>query len=357
MKARVGEVPSANRGLKSPTRQQSMEAADDESALCIDFLTFSGDVVCTLRNLDLSPAYVAYLERLWEAGENPEQVAEALANAFFSDAPNIRVDGELRGFRNFYQHHIRLFHGDQQVGFVALGGERQRGTFCIELTGAGCAHVEVWAQLRAKLESAGCKLTRVDLAFDDFKGEHDLSHCERLHAEGAFTTNGRPPALGHQGWSDNSGHTLYVGKNIGNQQLCVYEKGKQLGDPESPWVRWEARFGSKYRTIPFDVLTAPAEYFVGHFPALDFIRAIGRRMATHIKRTAARFTSSMRWCRHQYGSLLYALFQSFPDRREFGVVCESLIRNKLPKWASETPQPAIARHAAVHLRFAELTGV
>lgn len=354
---RASVVPTANRGLKSSMRRDVEEVQDAESALCIDFLTFSGDVVCTLRNLGLRQSECALLETAHETGEGIEQVALVLADAFLGDVGGIQVDRELRGFRNFYAHHVRLLAGDQQVGFIALGGERQRGTFCIELTGAGCAHVKVWAELRAKLESAGCRLTRVDVAFDDFRGTHDLAHCQQLYNEGAFITNGRPPALGYQGWSDDSGRTLYVGKNAGNQQLCVYEKGKQLGDATSPWVRWEARFGAKYRDIPHDILTDPVAYYAGHYPALDFIRAIGRRMVTHVKRTAARLASSMRWAKHQYGGLLTVLFRAFPDRREFGIVCESLVKNKLPKWASETPQAAITRHVAVHLHFAELSGV
>lgn len=349
------QVPTANRGLK--VSQLAEEAATAESSLCIDFLTFSGDVVCTLRNLGLPQSDQAFLEEAHETGDGIDQVAFSLAHAFFGGIVGIDVDKELRGFRNFYTHHVRLFSGDQQIGFVALGGERQRGTFCIELTGAGCAHIKAWAELRAKLESAGCRITRCDVAYDDFKGEHDLSHCEQLHADGAFTTRGRPPVLGRQGWSDQSGNTIYIGKNIGNQQLCVYEKGKQLGDPESPWVRWEARFGSKYRTIPMDILTAPADFFLGHFPALDFIRATARRMVTHVKRAASSLTRALHWCKHQYGGLLNLLAIKYPDPRDFGVVVESLTRKKIPGWASDFPHAAISRHAAVALRFAELRGV
>lgn len=345
---------SSNRYLK--VDQTAASAATAESSLCIDFLTFTGDVVCTLRNLGLRTSDLHALESAFESGEGIEQVAFALADHFL-DGTGIEVERELRGFRNFYAHHVRLMVGDLFVGFVALGGERQRGTFCLELTGAGCAHVMGWAQLRAKLESAGCKLTRVDVAYDDFKGTHGLDHVERLHADGAFTTSGRPPVLGRQGWSDASGNTVYIGKNRGNQQLCVYEKGKQLGDPESPWVRWEARFGAKYRNIPYDVLTAPADYFLGHYPALDFIRAVARRMVTHVKRAAATLAKSLHWCKHQYGGLLNLLAIHHKDMRDFGVVVDTLRKPKLPGWCSDIPHAAIARHAAVALRFAELRGI
>ena len=38
------------------------------------------------------------------------------------------------------------------------------------------------------------------------------------------------------------GRTLYIGKRKNGKLLRVYEKGKQLGDPSSPWVRWRLSF-------------------------------------------------------------------------------------------------------------------
>lgn len=340
-------VPSANRGLKS-TAEQVVEVIETESALAIDFLTFTGDVVCVLRNIgrpDLADAY--------ERGQALDFCMSALYWHFLGDARPLLVDEEMRGFRNFYEHHRRIVIGDQVCGFIALGGERQRGTFCLELTGAGCAHVREWAQLRAKLESVGCRLTRVDVAFDDFKGRYPLSLCKKLHEEGAFTTNGRPPAFGTQGWDDDSGYTHYVGKNTGNQQLCVYEKGKQLGDKSSPWVRWEARFGSKYRDIAFDILERPGDFFLGHYPALSFIRAVADRMVTCIRRTASTFASSVRWLKHQYGALLNFLDSTADTDAQFRSRIRTLTKYKFPGWASDDPAVANSRHASAALYFAE----
>jgi phage replication initiation protein len=35
----------------------------------------------------------------------------------------------------------------------------------------------------------------------------------------------------------------------------IYEKGKQLGQPTNPWVRWEVELHSIDRHIPWEVLT------------------------------------------------------------------------------------------------------
>lgn len=350
VKGGAGQVPTANRGLKVSGRQIAAEAAEQKTALGIDFLTVTADAICTIRNTAQTPHVLAVLESIIATGQNLETLALYLFDYFFEGVTGITCETELRGFRNFYTHHVRLIgDGGAQVGFIALGGERQRGTYCIEVTGAGCAHVKAWDSLKRKLESAGGRITRVDVAHDDFDGVHDLALCRALHAAGEFTTNGRPPAFGEQGFDDDSGRTVYVGKNIGNQQLCVYEKGKQLGDKNSRWVRWEARFGCKYRDIPLDVLTAPAEFMRGHFPALHFVEAIGRRMATHVKRAASSMVKAMHWCRHQYGGLLNLLSVQIRDRRDFAAVVETLSRPKLPKWASEIPHAAQSRAAAVHL--------
>ncbi len=49
--------------------------------------------------------------------------------------------------------------------------------------------------------------------------------------------------------------------------MRIYEKGKQLGDPESPWVRWELELHNTDREIPFDVLLQPGRYVAGAYPA------------------------------------------------------------------------------------------
>lgn len=333
-------VPSCNTGLKSSKGAAPQEQGE---AVCIDFLALSADAVCFLRNA--LPEQAPALERLLDRGELLDVWATAVLRHLFGDA--VHHDGEVRGFRHFYDHHLRLKAGEAECGWIAVGGARQRGTFAIQLTGAGCAHVREWAELAAKLQSAGATLTRVDIAYDDFAGVHDVAECRALHAAGAFTTNGRPPALGEQGWSDESGWTVYVGKNAGNQQLCVYEKGKQLGDSASPWVRWEGRWGSKYRSIPVEILTDPVAYFVGHFPALSWIQATAKRMRTHVERAAANLKKSMKWARHQYGGLLEVLRRNSPSRDSFAVIVETLTKPRLPRWARELPHGHVTRPESV----------
>ena len=55
----------------------------------------------------------------------------------------------------------------------------------------------------------------------------------------------------------------YLRKTENGKLMRIYEKGKQLGDATSPWVRWELELHNKSRVIPFDVLTAPGQYVAG----------------------------------------------------------------------------------------------
>lgn len=331
------EVPAANRGLKSP------QGPSDASVLAIvDFLTFTAPWTRMVEGFGAaSPSFRALAVQGDEIAQRA--VAEWLVDEAFPDS-GLRVDPERRGFRNFYDCHFRVYTPEgEQCGFVAMGGERQRGTICLELTGAGCAHVRAWAHVAAFLETMQARITRVDVAHDDFAGTKTLADALAWHAAGMFNSGGRPPAVNTQGWDDGSGKTVYIGKNTGNQQLCVYEKGRQQGardgDPQASWVRWEGRFGSKYRDIPVDVLTEPAAYLVGHFPALrGWLQAAAMRMRTSVERAAANLHSAVRHAKRQTGALLNLVKKHVPEADQFGDwIVQHVVRDRLPAWLAKNP--------------------
>ena len=55
--------------------------------------------------------------------------------------------------------------------------------------------------------------------------------------------------------------------------MRVYEKGKQLGDTSSPWVRWELELHNRDRIIPWDVLLEPGKYLAAAYPCMDWVSA------------------------------------------------------------------------------------
>jgi len=350
MSAAPALVPSANRGLKvlSPSLSQSLEIAH------IDFMTF------TFNFKMLAGQYGASIESVYnqlfaESESINEEVRERLIRLIFTHffdetADGIKLELQLGGFRNFYENHIKIItnYGDM-CGFIALGGSRQKGSVCIELTGLACTHVTAWGRLRGLVDDVKGKISRVDIAHDDYAGTYNLDDAVRWYERGDFTNGGRPPAIEHRGWNDDSGRTLYIGKNTGNQQLCVYEKGKQSGDPSSKWIRWEGRFGSKYREIPLEILENPAAYLLGHYPALFWIEAKASKMKTSMLKASATITSAMSHLKRQYGALLHLLSSHIQaDTHLLQLVFKSIQRDRLPRWALPTPESQQAFLEHIH---------
>ena len=178
-----------------------------------------------------------------------------------------------RGMLGF-ETSVKLFahHGSAQspMGCIAFGGESQRGRWLLQLTGTGCSFVKDWDGLSDLLESLQGKLTRVDLALDFLQGEHSVEEAVTLYQMGGFSGGGRVPSSRLDGdWLNvSAGRTLYVGKATNGKMLRVYEKGRQLGDPNSAWTRFEVQLGSRDRVLPFDCLTSRDAFFAGCYPAL-----------------------------------------------------------------------------------------
>jgi DNA relaxase NicK len=346
-------APSVNKGLKS------LAPSDRAEAAFIDFLTFtlSGDAVKALVP-DASSLHSGY-----DAQHEASQLVVAqilLAHLGLGDC--LVLNANRGGFRSFYDHHFKLHTPEGDVcGMIAFGGERQRFTTMVQLTGAGCAHVVAWAKVRERLESMRARITRVDVAHDDYAGDHSLADALKWHAQGLFTTNGRPPALQVVGWDDGSGKTVYIGKNADNQQLCVYEKGREQGardgDAQANWVRWEARFGSHYRDIPLDVLTSPVDYLVGHYPPLKYwIDAVCSRMRTARDRASSNLSHSIRWARRQYGSLLNLLVENLPEPEQLArFISRHVAKKTPPPWLKANPFGAFVIADAVEGRLEIVT--
>lgn len=179
-----------------------------------------------------------------------------------------------RGILGF-ERSIKLFahHGSLQssIGCIAYGGDSQMGRWLFQLTGVGCGFVRDWGGMADFLESLNAKLTRVDLAVDFLQGQHTVEEAVTLYQSGGFQLSGRAPSSRLDGdWIGISeGRSFYVGKSKNGKMLRVYEKGRQLGDPVSDWVRFEVQLGNRDRVIPFDVLTRRDAFFAGCYPALS----------------------------------------------------------------------------------------
>ena len=187
----------------------------------------------------------------------------------------------------------------------AFGG--QCGTAFLSLPGEGCALVKDWNSVSHLLEhELHGRITRWDGAVDDFKGEHSVDLAMKWYLSGYIHTRGNKPVMSQAGnWEepDGRGRTLYLGKRKNGKLLRVYEKGKQLGDPKSPWVRWEISLGKRGRQIPFDVLTNPRPFIAGAYSGLDWISEEASRIKTIQKTGEISYGHLVESARNSYGRL------------------------------------------------------
>lgn len=216
-------------------------------------------------------------------------------------------------------------------GLLAHGGESQRGSIHVELNATGCARVADWLKVMEWGEAHKATITRIDLAHDDLNGQTAsiATALQWLHA-GDFATNGRPPAAQLiDDLGSGKGKTLYVGNRV-NGKLCrVYEKGRQLGDPSSPWVRIEVEFRNKSRVIPWDTLTNPGHYLAGAYPCLAFLSATQEKIRTITKAVTVSLARAIHHAQQMTGKLVNVMMQ-FHSGDAFAVVNE-LKRDGIPR--------------------------
>jgi phage replication initiation protein len=227
-----------------------------------------------------------------------------------------------KGWNGYSQRH-NILHAktNANLGLVAHGGEFQRGSIHVELNAQACALIKDWQQLKDWAEANTAQITRIDLAHDDFEGKFITVDLGRAwHKEGKFNQNGRPAKgrfIDDLGTGD--GRTLYIGRRANGKLLRIYEKGKQLDDPDSPWVRVEVELRNKSRFIPWDALIHPGYYLAGAYPCLCYLSTRQEKIKTIAKATRISYGASVDHLR-QAGGKLINLMMEVNDGDAFAVV-------------------------------------
>ncbi len=161
-------------------------------------------------------------------------------------------------------------------GWIAHGGKAQAGTINIQLRPSACRQFGPLAPILAWAEQVQAKITRCDIAHDDFAGQRiNLAQARQWQQEGGYISNGRAPKvmeiINHD---ETVGNTFYVGRRENGKMLRIYDKGKEQGEASSPWVRCEVEFRAKDRHIPWDILSHPGKYLAGAYPCLAFLHTL-----------------------------------------------------------------------------------
>ncbi|HID9489542.1 TPA: replication initiation factor domain-containing protein [Stenotrophomonas maltophilia] len=337
-------LPSSNRGVSE------FRNADGTLTVGIDWFSASVDMFAVLNELAFRDGDSFEEVRNWidYSADNARVVALQMFCWFFAGL-GLELD-EVAGGGRFYLWRVKIINAEKKfVGMIELGGDNCRradGTYTarIELTGEGCksiaaarcGHAQRWLELRAKLESCGGRITRLDVCADDLMGKYPLRLAQKWYDEGEFDNRGqRPKAQLVDDYDSGDGKTLYVGGKKSEKQLRVYEKGRELGDKSSPWVRYEAQFrASNRKELPLDLLRDPAAYLLGAYPVLRFLRCISSRIDVTKAAAVATFKSACRHFKRQYGGFVNFVFRTCPDEEAAVAVFKSCTSPKLPKWAT-----------------------
>lgn len=218
------------------------------------------------------------------------------------------ITKQLPNGRNFYH---RAYEVGGTFGFLAIGG--QRGTVMVSISGQGLAAAMPWWEnrlhgwLTSLPEGKRAKLTRIDVAHDLYNGEYTVDKAYQDYSDGGASCNGRLPGCEHRGdWHKPSGagRTFYIAKRTNGKFARVYEKGKQLGDESSPWVRIEVEFKSVDRILPFDILLNPGQYLAGAYPMFEWIKSTQERIATIKKAVQTTYKGAVVTVKRQFGKVL-----------------------------------------------------
>lgn len=243
------------------------------------------------------------------------------------------------------------------LGWVGVSSEsdHMRGWWCFNLTGVACSLVRDWSLLvRDMVADYHGRITRVDLALDDLAGKHPIAEAEEAYRAGLFDAGGRPPkahTIKHLGpGAGADGDTFNVGKRSSGKMLRVYEKGKQLGDASSVWVRYEGELHNKDRVIPWEVLLLTAQYLRGMYPdALAWMRDFATPMYLEIIKEKGRIAleRAILGARRQVGRLVRYL-------RDKLDLLDSDIVAKLIAAGSNYPQRLFAPDGCLPLELNEI---
>ena len=210
-----------------------------------------------------------------------------------------------RGHLN-YEHSWEL--GDS-FGIFAYGGSSVGGTSFFSISSKGCTATKDWNAVYELLEEFKANITRLDLAHDDFLGIKNIQAAINFYDTGAFNNiHGRPPkAKLINDFDFGTGKTFYVGSRKNGKVLRVYEKGKQLGDPESPWVRWELELHNSSYNIPNIAIKLPGLYLAGSYTCLNWICEAQLYFESIQKTQKISFELLKKACRNSYGKLIWMM--------------------------------------------------
>ena len=260
---------------------------------------------------------------------NPDRAVEAVSRRLEVILGYGITSKRPRGL-NFYHESYVL---GKNWGFVCIGGQRE--TLMVSINGEGCAAArQGWEKKLYKWAATlnRFQITRIDVAHDLFEGEYTVDNAVRDFDSGLFGIGGRIPKIQQYGnWripDDADGRTVYLGARWSGKFCRVYEKGKQLGKEDSPWVRIECEWRNKNRIIPDDVLIEPGRYLAGAYPAFFWLSKTQSRIKTKVNKEKIIYKRAVEVLKHQFGGLILFMTKVEGSAEE---IIKKIVGEKIPK--------------------------
>lgn len=186
---------------------------------------------------------------------------------------------------DFYKRRWPIQRNGAEVGWVGFGAasdspkqRAQAESLHVNLYGVACTFAEHgWSDRMAKIiDELDGKITRADLALDFFDGfSGGIERVLEEYRAGLCDSYGHRPVMRDINWAKGCSRSLYLGSKEAGKETNIYEKGDQLFGEKigSKWLRFELRYGNKFRVLDTDLLRRPSDFFAG---ASDWHAAILR---------------------------------------------------------------------------------
>lgn len=338
--------------MKKRFNQQNLEQIDTASApfVFIDYIGFSfqfNDLRHCHKSDLSSPVFApmpSYKHELAQKIEkNPARKAELERR--FQQMTNVALHDRLEAFcayvlgfkmsawrdkgLNGYENsaHLHVKGSTEHLGFVALGGNN--GTCYIQIEGAGCKHLFSYIdtfRLHWWLTQILCvtRLSRIDLAVDDFHDLFNRQYAKKAFNDDAFRTSiyGRSPNGGERLIVEPNGKVVNESFEVGSRTSTVYwriyNKAAQQGLDIS-WFRSEVEL----KKVSVDVLKNITGYFAGLCAySASIVSSESFSVVSLKKKASLDMHSRIKWARRQFGKTLrdIALFFEGDLDKTFGLL-------------------------------------
>lgn len=274
----------------------------------------------------------------------PDQRIDAMVRLWLTEWMQMPICGEegngMHGFKHSVTFQTLRMGEIHPVAVLAWGGENQRGKIYVSINGSGCSLIKDWGCVQRIVDGINATITRTDVAVDALNGEFSLDDAGAWYENKGFNAGGRKPLYSVAGdWlaPTGAGRTFYVGRRQNGKYARIYEKGKQLGNRDSNWTRFEVELHNQDREIPYDIITNPSAYFAGCYPCCEGLVDVGaERIRTLQEEHEISLDRLRSYCRIAYGKLIHVLRFEKTTRDQLADLVDELAVEGVPRRLGKT---------------------